>query len=372
VYGINLASSTVQKIPIRRYFIFLCLTTGSSVDQDQISVEQAAWIPAKSRMSVIENFDIQSHVIASTTEVFDKIWSKKLEVAEPAQAESLEGVRHVGSVSFTGDVNAVIRIHIGDSFARELAANRSGPASPEVEGDEKIGALLGELNNFVGGRLKSAFGDAGLTCRLSPPSFTTGTDFEIEPLEMEKYERFAFRCEENVVFVEMGLKRPESLALSGQADADDHTAAGEPEAGSRAEIADPETQETAAASDPGGNPTEAAEEKLQASPSAKRAAGESHPKETPGVPEDFDLDLLLDIPLEIKVELGRAKIKIHDLLKLGPGSAIKLLRLEGEPVDILANDTLIARGEVVVQKEKYGIRVTEITSRMDRIRSFGV
>ena len=76
--------------------------------------------------------------------------------------------------------------------------------------------------------------------------------------------------------------------------------------------------------------------------------------------------------LEIKVELGRAKIQLQELLRLSPGSAVKLVKLEGEPVDILANETLIARGEVVVQNEKYGIRVTEITSRMDRIRSFGI
>jgi flagellar motor switch protein FliN/FliY len=85
-----------------------------------------------------------------------------------------------------------------------------------------------------------------------------------------------------------------------------------------------------------------------------------------------DLDLLLDIPLEIKVELGRTKIDIQELLNLVPGSAVKLSKLEGEPVDILANDTLIAKGEVMVQREKYGIRVTEITSRPDRIRSFGL
>lgn len=85
--------------------------------------------------------------------------------------------------------------------------------------------------------------------------------------------------------------------------------------------------------------------------------------------QDLDLDLILDIPIELTVEIGRTKIPIHDLLKLGPGSAVPLSKLESEPVDILANDTLIARGQVVVQDEKYGIRVTEITSRMDRIKS---
>lgn len=85
--------------------------------------------------------------------------------------------------------------------------------------------------------------------------------------------------------------------------------------------------------------------------------------------EDFDLNLLLDIPLEITVELGRSKIQIQELLELGPGSTVTLSKLEGEPVDILANDKLIARGEVVLQNKKYGIRITEITSRMNRIKS---
>jgi flagellar motor switch protein FliN/FliY len=72
--------------------------------------------------------------------------------------------------------------------------------------------------------------------------------------------------------------------------------------------------------------------------------------------------------VELTVELGRTKMPIHELLKLQPGSAVKLARLEGEPVDILAGDVLIARGEVVVRNEKYGIRITEITSRMDRLK----
>lgn len=85
--------------------------------------------------------------------------------------------------------------------------------------------------------------------------------------------------------------------------------------------------------------------------------------------EDFDLNLLLDIPMEITVELGRSKIPIQELLNLGPGSTVTLSKLEGEPVDVLANDKLIARGEVVLQNKKYGIRITEITSRMTRIQS---
>lgn len=98
------------------------------------------------------------------------------------------------------------------------------------------------------------------------------------------------------------------------------------------------------------------------------ATGENPPDDIQTV-EDFDLNLLLDIPLEITVELGRSKIPIQELLNLGSGSTVTLSKLEGEPVDVLANDKLIARGEVVLQNKKYGIRITEITSRMTRIKS---
>ena len=79
------------------------------------------------------------------------------------------------------------------------------------------------------------------------------------------------------------------------------------------------------------------------------------------------MDFLLDIPLEISVELGRTKILINELLKLGQGSVLELSKLAGETLEILANRKLIARGEVVVVNEKYGIRLTEIISPSERI-----
>lgn len=80
-----------------------------------------------------------------------------------------------------------------------------------------------------------------------------------------------------------------------------------------------------------------------------------------------NMDFLLDIPLEISVELGRTKVLITELLKLGQGSVIELSKLAGETLEILANRKLIARGEVVVVNEKYGIRLTEIISPSERI-----
>lgn len=81
-----------------------------------------------------------------------------------------------------------------------------------------------------------------------------------------------------------------------------------------------------------------------------------------------DIEFLLDIPLEISVELGRTKMLINDLLQLGQGSVIELSKLAGETLEIFANQKLVARGEVVVVNEKYGIRLSEIVSPSERIK----
>ena len=81
-----------------------------------------------------------------------------------------------------------------------------------------------------------------------------------------------------------------------------------------------------------------------------------------------DMDFLLDIPIEISVELGRTKMLINDLLHLGQGSVIELSKLAGETLEIFANQKLVARGEVVVVNEKYGIRLSEIVSPSERIK----
>ena len=81
-----------------------------------------------------------------------------------------------------------------------------------------------------------------------------------------------------------------------------------------------------------------------------------------------DIDFLLDIPLEITVELGRTKMLIKDLLQLGQSSVVELEKLAGEPMEIFVNNKLIAKGDVVVVNEKFGVRLTDIMSPAERIR----
>jgi flagellar motor switch protein FliN len=96
------------------------------------------------------------------------------------------------------------------------------------------------------------------------------------------------------------------------------------------------------------------------------ASGQKPPDTSAGE-GSVNMEFVLDIPLEVTVELGRTKMLINDLLKLGQGSVIELTKLAGESLDILANQKAIARGEVVVVNEKYGIRLTEVISPMERI-----
>jgi flagellar motor switch protein FliN/FliY len=99
--------------------------------------------------------------------------------------------------------------------------------------------------------------------------------------------------------------------------------------------------------------------------SADRGPEMNRPNKNSGMMQS--LDFILDIPLKITVELGRAKMTISDILQLSQGSVIELVKFSGEPLEILVNEKLIARGEVVVVNEKFGIRVTDIISPVERI-----
>ena len=94
-------------------------------------------------------------------------------------------------------------------------------------------------------------------------------------------------------------------------------------------------------------------------------------QDEPAEDRTLDIDFLLDIPLNVKVEIGRTRMLINDLLQLSQGSVIELQKLVGEPFDVLVNEKLIARGEVVVVNERFGVRLTDIVSPMERIQQLG-
>jgi flagellar motor switch protein FliN/FliY len=138
-------------------------------------------------------------------------------------------------------------------------------------------------------------------------------------------------------------------------------------------------------SDETENPEEAIAEDDWAAAMAEQAISEAAPTEAAQPAQIFpafsesggkasmmnELDMILDIPIQISVELGRTKITIKNLLQLAHGSVVELDAMAGEPMDVLVNGTLIAQGEVVVVNDKFGIRLTDIITPSERMRKIG-
>jgi flagellar motor switch protein FliN/FliY len=101
------------------------------------------------------------------------------------------------------------------------------------------------------------------------------------------------------------------------------------------------------------------------------AQTETGPTAVSSTSEDIKLDVILDVPVTVSMEIGRTSINIRNLLQLNQGSVIELDRFAGEPMDVLVNGTLIAHGEVVVVNDKFGIRLTDVISPSERVKKLG-
>jgi flagellar motor switch protein FliN/FliY len=115
----------------------------------------------------------------------------------------------------------------------------------------------------------------------------------------------------------------------------------------------------------------AALEEQQGSDAASAAAApfpELAAEKQPEAEGEIKLDAILDVPVTVSMEIGRARVSIRNLLQLNQGSVVELDRLAGEPMDVLVNGTLVAQGEVVVVNEKFGIRLTDIISPSERVK----
>jgi len=268
----------------------------------------------------VSSVDVTAAIVNSVIDVFHTMLSMEVARLTEVPESALEGPRTVGTVSFAGDVDGMCNIHVSDDFATIMSAAMLGVEPDEVGGEEEVHDVIREISNMIGGNLKSKFGDAGLACALSTPSITNGTGFTIEPFTYPIPERFFFQCQGHTFIAEAGVRKEDASAVT---------------------TAMPSEAEATSQPGDGGIGLEAFE----------------------------NLGFILDIPLEITVELGRTKKKINELLKLGQGSVVELEELVGEPVDVLANQTLVARGEVVVEDERYGIRITQIVGPKQRLQS---
>ncbi|MGD8703609.1 MAG: flagellar motor switch protein FliN, partial [Desulfosarcina sp.] len=278
-------------------------------------------------MERIAGVDIKTAIVNSVIDVFYTMLEMEVEAIQEIPESFVEEMRTVGSVTFAGEVDGMFNVQVNDDFGKEMTAAMLGMEIDEVEDEEAVYDVIREVSNIIGGNLKSKFVDAGLSCLLSTPSITSGRDFKVSPTHVIKPARFLFAHQESIIIVEAGVRL----------DASAPAAEGEASLEETGPVAGPQQ---VVVPDAGGD-----------------------------VDQFKNIGLVMDIPLEVTVELGRSRKRINDVLKMGPGSVVELEQMEGEPVDILINQTLIAKGFVVVEKEKYGIRISEIVSRKERMKS---
>ena len=306
---------------------------------DHVAPEARAKLTAVD-ISKFTRLDIIQSTGDTVIELFDVMLGMDIEMSDSEGPSDLKMEKTMGEISFAGEVTGSLQFMVSTEFARLMTSAILGMEPGEIDDEEEVKDVIGEVTNITAGNLKAAFNDSGLGCKISPPHITTGTDFTIETAHMDRTERYAFKLRRHEIFVEVCVKIDDMVEVVD-------------------EPVQPDAAETTDEAAPAAAPPEAAA-------AEKKAAAK--PVESEEIPED-QLQVLLDIPLQLSVELGRTKMKIEDLLDLNTGSTLVHKNLEGEPLDVLANDTLIARGEVIVENEKYGIRITEVVSSKERIES---
>jgi CheY-specific phosphatase CheX len=157
-------------------------------------------------MSDINTVDLRGFVSGAMNEVFDTMLSMDIELADEGVHGNVDGERIVGSVGFAGKAVGSVSVQVNEAFARSITAAMLGMEEDEIDGDEEVHDVIGELSNMVGGDLKSRLCDEGLNCNLSIPSITTGSDFKTETKGWERHESLIFRHQEQFALVDVYVK----------------------------------------------------------------------------------------------------------------------------------------------------------------------
>ncbi|MBW2412816.1 MAG: flagellar motor switch protein FliN, partial [Deltaproteobacteria bacterium] len=273
-------------------------------------------------MNKPENVDLKSLILKVIPQLFNSMLNMEVTYSEPASETAAGADGLAVTLDFSGDISGLLRLRPDAEFAGSMTAARSGAETDDEPAAEEMQNVMLEFATAAADQINAVMAEAGFAGDYSSAVSQGADTAPTDQAELENLEQLYFQHGDGqFLIVDMALN------ISKHAE--------------ETEISERDTGET-----------------LENRPEKQQELKAN---------QDLDLDLVFDIPIELTVEIGRTKIPIQELLKLKPGSAVSLSKLENEPVDILANDTLIARGQVVVQDEKYGIRVTEITSRMDRI-----
>ena len=158
-------------------------------------------------MTEINSLDLKGFITNAVSDVFDTMLSMEVESLATYQPdEGLNGTHIVGTVSFAGVVMGNLNMRVGGEFARQITAAMLGMETDEIDGEEEIYDVIGEVCNMIGGDLKSRLCDLGLTCELSIPSITSGKEFSIKTKGWDRNELYAFRNQQQTAVLEVFIK----------------------------------------------------------------------------------------------------------------------------------------------------------------------
>ena len=154
----------------------------------------------------LTSFNLGAFLRSATQEVFETMLSMELGEIDTIKQLPEDARQVVGSVSMAGTVSGTVNIYVGNMFAKVITADMLGMELDEVDSDEEIHDVIGELSNMIGGDLKSRLCDAGFDCSLSIPSITSGKDFVIESKGWAVNEQVFFEYQEHIALIEAFLK----------------------------------------------------------------------------------------------------------------------------------------------------------------------
>ncbi len=277
-----------------------------------------------------------------------KVTRKSHSIESPQSiVEKISGVTVLSSFAYEGGLTGKSLLLYPEIAACKIGGTMVG--EPEAaEFSDMVMDAFKEVCNTIGGNLNTALsGEVGRSVTLANPALEVG---EITPEILEqklgKSDRYGF-----ITY---------SLSIGSGEKSDCWQIFSDPLLTSMKALVAPAPSPKAPAT--------------QAPPPGPQAA----PVEFEPLAQDLNqkiappnLDLIMDIALEIRVELGRTNMKIRDVLNLGSGSVVELDKLAGEPVDLLVNEVIFAKGEVVVIDENFGVRITEILTLQERIKTLG-
>ncbi len=285
--------------------------------------------------------DIASVIESSITDYFRTELSMDLEISGKDDTIFEDNDRIIAAVQFSGAYTGKFSMHVSQSLSSRLAAAMLEAPQEEVS-DEDVRDAVAGMCSAVCDQLRSRLVDSGLPCECSRPTTVTPDRYGDPDSDPGRATMLSFHHEGSPLVAVIALNPAEEDPEFSGTDRPEERLEGDP-------------------------PPAAAHTTDEEKSDKKNKQGEQTVGTDP-VDEESKIEFILDIPLEIVVELGRNRMKISDLYRIGPGSVVEFSNLAGDPLDILVNGTLIARGEVMVQGEKYGIRIVDILSRSERIR----